>query len=98
MDTLPSQSAARLTTRFKIWFFCGTLLLLGVVFKGVGGYQDHLEYLEMSQNLWLKGDLAVDSKVHFGGRYHRYPTGLALISWPSVYVGQVAEWLSGRPV
>jgi hypothetical protein len=98
MEMSSSRIAPQPPARFRLFFFLGTLLLLGTVVKGVGGYLDHHEYIEMSQNLWLKGDLAADLPVMGGGRYHRYPTGLAFISWPFVYLGQLAESLTGAPV
>ncbi len=76
----------------------GVLLIFLAVWKGEGGYRDLGEYLDNTENLWLKGDVSKPQnalyKPNQPERYYIHPLGIAVLSGPFVYAGVVIEKLS----
>ncbi len=81
--------------RWQIFF--GTLLLLAVVFKGIGGYMDLYQYLQDAEHLWTRGTMKLTAEEVGNApnaAYHRFAPGLAVISGPVVLLGVALHYLN----
>src|SRR3954465_3971634 len=81
--------------KLQIGLFAGLMLLFLVIWKGEGGCLDLYQYLDNTENMWLKGDTSVkdDPACSFNG-YYIHPLGLAYMSGPFILAGAVLEKIS----
>jgi hypothetical protein len=82
--------------RLRVYLALALLLCFLAVWKGEPhrGYADIGDYFDMSEGLWLRGDMSFVDAPTGEVRYRRYPVGLAVISGPFVLAGHALQNLT----
>lgn len=84
--------------KLQIGLFTGLMLLFLVVWKGEGGYLDLYQYLDNTENMWMKGNLSAPPEPLSVNGYYIHPLGISYLSGPFILTGAVLQKMSGGAI